>query len=127
MQPEISRAAPHTSVVDIPRKPRNRRKRNLIFAACAAAVIAAITFGLSRLRAAAPLVDRGGVWTDTVKRGPMLREGKGPGTLGPERIRLITAGNAGGGEGVPLRPGAQGGPGARVLELFSPGQMLPSL
>ena len=117
MQPEISRADPHTSVVDIPRKPRNRRKRNLIFAACAAAVIAAITFGLSRLRAAAPLVDRGGLWTDTVKRGPMLREVKGPGTLVPERIRLITADTAGRVERIPLRPGAQVEPGTVLLEL----------
>src|SRR5438132_13655598 len=107
MQPEISRADPHTSVVDIPRKPRNRRKRNLIFAACAAAVIAAITFGLSRLRAAAPLVDRGGVWTDTVKRGPMLREVKGPGTLVPERVRVLTAATSGRGKRRPLRTDAQ--------------------
>src|SRR2546425_10797391 len=108
MQPEISRMDPRTSVVDIPRKPRNRRKRNLILAASAAALFAAITFGLSRLRVAAPLVDRGGLWTDTVKRGPMLREVKGPGTLVPERIRLITADTAGRVERSPLRPGAQG-------------------
>ncbi|HMC34117.1 MAG TPA: HlyD family efflux transporter periplasmic adaptor subunit, partial [Myxococcales bacterium] len=127
MQPEISRADPHTSVVDIPRKPRNRRKRNLIFAACAAAVIAAITFGLSRLRAAAPLVDRGGLWTDTVKRGPMLREVKGPGTLVPERIRLITADTAGRVERIPLRPGAQVEPGAVLLELSNPDVMLQAL
>jgi len=127
MQPEISRADPHTSVVDIPRKPRNRRKRNLIFAACAAAVIAAITFGLSRLRAAAPLVDRGGLWTDTVKRGPMLREVKGPGALVPERIRLITADTAGRVERIPLRPGAQVEPGTVLLELSNPDVMLQAL
>src|SRR5437879_2589241 len=127
MQPEISRADPHTSVVDIPRKPRNRGKRNLIFAACAAAVIAAITFGLSRLRAAAPVVDRGGLWTDTVKRGPMLREVKGPGTLVPERIRLITADTAGRVERIPLRPGAQVEPGTVLLELSNPDVMLQAL
>src|SRR2546423_1522732 len=127
MQPEISRADPHTSVVDIPRKPRNRRKRNLIFAACAAAVIAAITFGLSRLRAAAPLVDRGGFWTDTVKRGPRPREGKGPGTRVPERIRLITADTAGRVERIPLRPGAQVEPGPVLLELSNPDVMLQAL
>jgi HlyD family secretion protein len=127
MQPEISRVDPHTSVVDIPRKPRNRRKRNLIFAACAAAVIAAITFGLSRLRAAAPVVDRGGLWTDTVKRGPMLREVKGPGTLVPERIRFITADTAGRVERIPLRPGAQVEPGTVLLELSNPDVMLQAL
>lgn len=127
MQPEISRVDPHTSVVDIPRKPRDRRKRSLIFAACAAAVIAAITFGLSRLRAAAPVVDRGGLWTDTVKRGPMLREVKGPGTLVPERIRFITADTAGRVERIPLRPGAQVEPGTVLLELSNPDVMLQAL
>ena len=127
MQPEISRVDPHTSVVDIPRKPRDRRKRSLIFAACAAAVIAAITFGLSRLRAAAPVVDRGGLWTDTVKRGPMLREVKGPGTLIPERIRFITADTAGRVERIPLRPGAQVEPGTVLLELSNPDVMLQAL
>jgi HlyD family secretion protein len=127
MQPEISRVDPHTSVVDIPRKPRDLRKRSLIFAACAAAVIAAITFGLSRLRAAAPVVDRGGLWTDTVKRGPMLREVKGPGTLVPERIRFMTADTAGRIERIPLRPGAQVEPGTVLLELSNPDVMLQAL
>jgi len=118
---------PRTSVVDIPRKPRNRRKRNLILTASAAAVLATITFGFSRLRAAAPVVDRGGLWTDTVKRGPMLREVKGPGTLVPERIRLITADTAGRVERIPLRPGAQVEPGAVLLELSNPDVMLQAL
>src|SRR2546423_15085440 len=127
MQPEISRMDPRTSVVDIPRKPRNRRKRNLILTASAAAVLATITFCFSRLRAAAPVVDRGGLWTDTVKRGPMLREVKGPGTLVPERIRLITAGTAGRGEGIPPRPGGQGGPGAGLLQVSDPDVVLPGV
>jgi HlyD family secretion protein len=127
MQPEISRMDPRTSVVDIPRKPRNRRKRNLILTASAAAVLATITFCFSRLRAAAPVVDRGGLWTDTVKRGPMLREVKGPGTLVPERIRLITADTAGRVERIPLRPGAQVEPGAVLLELSNPDVMLQAL
>ena len=118
---------PRTSVVDIPRKPRNRRKRNLILTASAAAVLATITFCFSRLRAAAPVVDRGGLWTDTVKRGPMLREVKGPGTLVPERIRLITADTAGRVERIPLRPGAQVEPGAVLLELSNPDVMLQAL
>jgi HlyD family secretion protein len=127
MQPEISRMEPRQSVVDIPRKPRNTRKRNLIIAGCAIASVAAITFALSRLRAAAPVVDRGGLWTDTVKRGPMLREVKGPGTLVPEQIRLITADTAGRVERIPLRPGAQVEPGTILLELSNPDVMLQAL
>src|SRR2546421_13109023 len=127
MQPEISRMDPRTSVVDIPRKPRNRRKRNLILTASAAAVLATITFCFSRLPAAAPVVDRGGLWTDTVKRGPMLREVKGPGTLVPERIRLITADTAGRRERTRPRAGAQGEPGAVLPELSNPDVVLQAL
>jgi HlyD family secretion protein len=127
MQSEISRMEPRQSVVDIPRKPRNTRKRNLIVAGCAIAAVVGITVALSRLRAAAPVVDRGGLWTDTVKRGPMLREVKGPGTLVPEQIRLITADTAGRVERIPLRPGAQVEPGTILLELSNPDVMLQAL
>ena len=118
---------PRQSVVDIPRKPRNKRKRNLIVAASTLAAVVGITLALSRLRAAAPVVDRGGLWTDTVKRGPMLREVKGPGTLVPERIRLITADTAGRVERIPLRPGAQVEQGTILLELSNPDVMLQAL
>jgi HlyD family secretion protein len=127
MQPEISRTEPRQSVVDIPRKPRNKRRRNLIIGACAVMSVALITFALSRLRGAAPVVDRGGLWTDSVKRGPMLREVKGPGTLVPEQIRLITADTAGRVERIPLRPGAQVEPGTILLELSNPDVMLQAL
>ena len=54
-------------------------------------LIPLVTYALSRLKPAAPSVDRATVWTDTVKRGPMLREVRGLGTLVPETIRLIPA------------------------------------
>ena len=72
------------SVVDIPRKKAPKTKRNVALAAGGLLAVVAITVGLSRLKAAAPTVDRGAVWTDTVKRGAMLRQVKGPGTLVPE-------------------------------------------
>src|SRR4051812_35849949 len=100
------------SVVDIPRKKPVRTRRNVALAAGGLLAVVAITVGLSRLKAAAPTVDRGAVWTDTVKRGAMLRQVKGPGTLVPEQIRWITADTAGGGGRWALRPGAEGGPGA---------------
>jgi HlyD family secretion protein len=118
---------PRQSVVDIPRKPRNTRKRNLIVAGGVVAAVAGITLALSRLRAAAPVVDRGGLWTDAVRRGSMLREVKGPGTLVPERIRLITADTAGRVERIPLRPGAQVEQGTILLELSNPDVMLQAL
>ncbi len=120
---EPQRAA---SIVDIPRQPRSRRPRWLA-AGAGVLVLAGATFGLSRLRAAAPVVDRAALWTDTVKRGPMLREVKGPGTLVPEQIRLITADTAGRVERIPLRPGAPVEAGAVLLELSNPDVMLQAL
>src|SRR3954465_12220986 len=127
MPAEIPRAEPRPSVVDIPRKPRNTRRRNLVIGGIALAAVALVTFALSRLRAAAPVVDRASLWTDTVKRGPMLRDVKGPGTLVPEQIRLITADTAGRVERIPLRPGAQVEPGTILMELSNPDVMLQAL
>jgi multidrug efflux pump subunit AcrA (membrane-fusion protein) len=118
---------PRVSLVDIPRKPPNRRRRNLIVAGVTLAVVLGITFLLSRLRSAAPVVDRSSLWTDSVKRGPMLREVKGPGTLVPEQIRFITADTAGRVERIPLRPGAPVQPGTVLLELSNPDVMLQAL
>lgn len=120
---EPQRAA---SIVDIPRKPRSQKWRWLALG-LGLLVIAAVTFGLSRLRAAAPTVDRAALWMDTVKRGPMLREVKGPGTLVPEQIRLITADTAGRVERIPLRPGALVEAGTVLLELSNPDVMLQAL
>ena len=70
--------------MDVPRgKEVARRKliRRIVVLAVILAAIPLITMGLSRLKPAAPSVDRGTVWIDAVKRGPMLREVRGLGTL----------------------------------------------
>src|SRR5437016_12558375 len=108
------------SVVDIPRKKVPKTKRNLALAAGGLLAVVLITIGLSRLKAAAPTVDRGAVWTDTVKRGAMLRQVKGPGTLVPEQIRWMTADTAGRVEPPPLRPGAHVEPGTIPIEPANP-------
>jgi HlyD family secretion protein len=118
---------PRASIVDIPRKPRNKGRRTAIIVVSCIAAAAAITWALSRLKSAAPVVDRSSLWTDTVKRGPMLREVKGPGTLVPEQIRFITADTAGRVERIPLRPGALVMPGTVLLELSNPDVMLQAL
>src|SRR4051812_36811688 len=115
------------SVVDIPRKRPSRKRRNIILVVVGVAVLGGITYALSHLRAAAPVVERSSLWTDTVKRGPMLREVKGPGQLAPEQIRLITADTAGRVERIPLRPGALVEPGTLLLELSNPDVMLQAL
>src|SRR5437868_6189103 len=61
-----------------------RRRKRLIGFGIVAAVVLAVTLGIGSLKPAAPVVERSGIWIDTVKRGPMLREVRGTGTLVPE-------------------------------------------
>lgn len=68
-----------------------KRRRQIIFSAVAVLLIAGVTLGLSRLKPAAPTVERSAVWTDQVKRGSMLRQVRGLGTLIPVDIRWIPA------------------------------------
>ena len=110
-------------MVDIQRGPsvaRRRRIRRWLFAVAALLVIIAITAAVSRLRPAAPTVDRATVWIDTVKRGSMVRQVRGSGTLVPELIRWIPATSNGKVERILLRPGAQVKPDTVILELSNP-------
>src|SRR5262245_37161400 len=95
--------------MDVPRKnaSRNRRIKRIIYGALSIVAIAAITFGVSRLKPAAPSVDASTLLTDTVKRGNMLRQVRGIGTLVPEEIRLIPAQSEGRVEEIPVKPGAE--------------------
>jgi HlyD family secretion protein len=86
----------------------------------ALAVIVLITVGVSRLKPAAPSVDRAAVWVDTVKRGPMLRLVRGSGTLVPEDIRWINTTTQGRVERIVLRPGATVKPETVILVLTNP-------
>jgi multidrug resistance efflux pump len=112
--------------VDIPKKPKNRRKPWLLMG-LGVLVLLGVTVGLSRLRAAAPSVERGTVWLDTVKRGPMIRQVKGTGTLVPEHIRWLTADTAGRVERIHVRPGTPVEPGTLLLELSNPDVQLQAL
>ena len=99
---------------------RKKKIRRAIYGAAALLVIILITVGVSRLKPAAPSVDRATVWVDTVKRGQMLREVRGSGTLVPEDIRWIPATTQGRVERILLRPGAQVEPNTVILELSNP-------
>ena len=72
---------------------RQKLRRQIVLGVIGVVVIAAATIGVSRLRPAAPSVERGTVWTDTVKHGSMLRQVRGPGSLVPtqEAVRQIPA------------------------------------
>jgi len=93
--------------VDIvrPEVKRQKKMRRIAYIAAAVVLIPLVTYALSRLKPAAPSVDRATVWTDAVKRGPMLREVRGLGTLVPETIRLIPAATDGRVEQRHLLPG----------------------
>jgi HlyD family secretion protein len=79
--------------MDIARPELKRRKkiRRYIYAGVALVAVVLVTAALARLKPAAPSVDRTTIWTDTVKRGPMLREVRGLGTLVPETIQVVPA------------------------------------
>jgi len=79
--------------MDIPRESAKRQKRirRIIYSTLGLLAIGSVTYGLSRLKPAAPSVDKATVWIDTVKRGPMLLEVRGLGTLVPDEVLWIPA------------------------------------
>src|SRR3954447_17882248 len=109
-------------MVDIarPSQARKKRIRRILIGGGLLAAIVLITVGVSRLKPAAPSVDRATVWIDTVKRGSMLRQVRGSGTLVPEEIRWIPATTQGRVENIVLRPGANVKPDTVILELTNP-------
>lgn len=108
--------------MDIARPSNARAKliRRIILGGVAVLFIGGVSFGLTRLRPAAPAVDRATVWSDEVKRGPMLRDVRGLGTLVPEDIRWIPAQTDSRVERWVLRPGATVKPGSVIMELSDP-------
>jgi HlyD family secretion protein len=82
--------------------------------------LALVTLGLSRLQPAVPAVDKSGLLMDTVKRGEMLREVRGNGTLVPEDIRWISTVNAGRVGRILVLPGARVESNTVLVELSNP-------
>ena len=103
-----------------PEVKRQKKVRRMAYIAAAVVLIPLVTYALSRLKPAAPSVDRATVWTDTVKRGPMLREVRGLGTLVPETIRLIPAATDGRVERRYLLPGVPVKANTVILDLSNP-------
>src|SRR5438128_12695901 len=103
-----------------PSNARKKRIRQITWAVVALAAVGLITLGLSRLKPAAPTVEMAVVWPDTVKRGPMVRQVRGLGTLVPEDIRWIPATTQGRVERIILRPGTPVKADDVILELTNP-------
>ncbi len=109
--------------MDVPRgKEVARRKliRRIIYIALIVAAVPLITWGLSRLKPAAPSVDRATVWIDTVKRGPMLREVRGLGTLVVEEFIWIPAQFESRVEKMNVLPGSRVHPNDVLMVLSNP-------
>jgi HlyD family secretion protein len=103
-----------------PDQTRPKRLRRAAYGAIAVLVVGTITLGLAKLKPAAPGVERATVWIDTVKRGPMVRDVRGQGTLVPEDIRWIPATTQGRVERIHLRPGTHVTAGSIILDLTNP-------
>src|SRR3954470_5794528 len=113
--------APRGSMyVKRPQRKNRRRVKMAVYATLCVLAIALITYGLSRLERASPSVARATVLTDTVKRGQMLRQVRGLGTLIPEEIRQIAAPVEGRVEQKFVKPGESVTPGTVLVELSNP-------
>ena len=104
-------------------RPSNAKKKRIkqaIYAGVGLLAVVLVSVGLSRLKPAAPTVERAVVWPAKVERGPMVRQVRGLGTLTPEDIRWIPATTQGRVEKIILRPGTQVKSGDVILELSNP-------
>ena len=106
--------------MDIKREAKSKTLKRILYGGGTLAALVLITLFLSGLERAAPTVDRATLWMDTVKRGELLLERRGPGTLVPEEIRAITARTAGRVEEIILLPGAFVQPDTVILRLSNP-------
>jgi HlyD family secretion protein len=99
-----------------------RRRRQIIYAAVGIVLVALVTMGLSRLKPAAPTVERSTVWVDTVKRGSVLRQVRGLGTLVPMEgsIQFLPAVTEGRVDKILELPGAQVKADTILLEMSNP-------
>jgi HlyD family secretion protein len=103
-----------------PEKRRRMRMRRLVYAGAGLLLAVVITAALARLKPAAPSVDRTAVWTDTVKRGPMLLQVRGLGTLVPETTWTVPAATEGRVAKRYMLPGTPVKAGTVILDLTNP-------
>ena len=106
---------------------RDVNRRRILFGVAGAAAIAALTLGISRLRPAAPVVDRSTIVIDAVERGPMIREVRGTGALVPIDASWIAATTDARVAKIVTRPGTAVRRDTVILELSDPGQVQRAL
>jgi HlyD family secretion protein len=109
--------------MDIKRPPKSKFKkkiRTIILIVVGVIAIGGITYGLTKLKPAAPAVDVSTTVIDTVKRGEMVRDVRGNGTLVPEVTRWVPAPAEGRVENIPVQAGAQVDASTVIAELSNP-------
>jgi len=109
--------------MDIKRPPKSKIKkkiRNAIMIVIGVAAIGGITYGLTKLKPAAPTLDRSTAVIETVKRGEMVRDVRGNGTLVPDVTRLVPAPADGRVERILLKAGVEVDPSTVIVELSNP-------
>ena len=101
---------------------KKKMQRQWVAAVCGVVAVAAVAFFVMRLKPAAPEVDRATVWTDVVKRGPLLRQVRGPGTLVPreDKIRMIPSETEATVVRIRVLPGAKVEPETILIDLVDP-------
>jgi HlyD family secretion protein len=112
--------------LDVPRDPPRKHGRYLYLAA-GLSVFVLVAVALSRLEPAAPSANGATVLVDSVRQGDMVRQVRGPGTLVPEQIRIVTAVTAGRVEAIHVQPGDVVQAGTVLVELSNPDVQLEGL
>ena len=112
--------------MDIKRDPPKKTKRYIGIGLGLVAIVT-VSIAVSRLKPAAPPVEKGTLWFDTVKRGPMTRDVNAPGTLEAMYVRNVTALTSGRVEELPVRPGEKVTPSTVLVVLSSPDEDIKEL
>jgi HlyD family secretion protein len=112
--------------MDITRAPKSNTRRYALYGVGAFALLLAIV-AVSRLKPAEPTVDRGVLSIDSVRRGDMVREVRGPGTLVPEHIRWISAVTSARVERIVAQPGQKVDANTVLLEMSNPDVQIQAL
>jgi HlyD family secretion protein len=109
--------------MDIKRPPKSKLKKKIrtaVMIVVGVATLAGITYGLTKLKPAAPTLDPSTAVIDTVKRGEMVRDVRGNGTLVPEVTRWVPAPAEGRVESLPLQAGVEVTADTVIAELSNP-------
>jgi multidrug resistance efflux pump len=112
--------------LDIKREPPKKTKKYILYGAGLAGIVA-VSVAVSRLKPAAPPVERGTLWIDTVKQGAMTRDVNAPGTLVPDNPRNITALTSGRVEELPVKPGINVTPSTVLVVMSNPDEDIKQL